>query len=101
MIRQSNSPMLYSSSRGSSLYEENIDGVYSQKIIKSHYILANFHVPFVYERLPDIPLPQVDGDFYKWPDFDDRLHVLVDQTAYLSNIEKIDYLVSCLKGNVT
>lgn len=49
-------------------------------------------------RLPDIPLPQFSGDFQYWPTFRDRFNALVDQRAGLSKIDKMYYLLGCLRG---
>lgn len=50
-------------------------------------------------RLPEIPLPSFDGDIYKWPAFSDRFKSMVDQRTDLPDIDKVHYLVGCLKGN--
>lgn len=49
-------------------------------------------------RLPDIPLPTFDGDYRSWPNFRDRFSALVDTRSNLSNIDKMYYLIGCLKG---
>ena len=49
-------------------------------------------------RLPDIPLPTFEGDYRSWPNFRDRFSTLVDTRSNLSNIDKMYYLVGCLKG---
>lgn len=50
-------------------------------------------------RLPEIPLPQFDGNIYKWPAFRDRFVALVADQIQLSDIEKMYYLIGCLKGS--
>lgn len=49
-------------------------------------------------RLPDIPLPTFEGDYRSWPNFRDRFSALVDKRHNLSNIDKMYYLIGCLKG---
>lgn len=49
-------------------------------------------------RLPDIPLPQFNGDFQYWPTFRDRFHALVDDRVGLSQFDKMYYLIGCLQG---
>lgn len=49
-------------------------------------------------RLPDIPLPQFDGDYRYWPTFRDLFVALVDQRANVCNIDKLHYLIGCLTG---
>lgn len=51
-----------------------------------------------FTRLPEIPLPIFAGDFREWPAFRDKFSALVDTRPHLSNIEKMYYLISCLKG---
>lgn len=51
-----------------------------------------------FSRLPEIPLPSFDGDFRYWPTFRDRFSALVDSRSDVSNIDKMHYLISCLKG---
>lgn len=50
-------------------------------------------------RLPEIPLPNFDGNIYMWPAFRDRFLAMVDGREQLSNIDKVYYLLGCLKGN--
>lgn len=49
-------------------------------------------------RLPEIPLPTFDGDIFQWPSFRDRFLSMVDNRQQLSNIDKIYYLIGCLKS---
>lgn len=49
-------------------------------------------------RLPEISLPQFEGDFRYWPTFRDRFVSLVDGRPNLSDIDKMYYLLGCLKG---
>lgn len=49
-------------------------------------------------RLPDIPLPHFNGDYYYWPTFRDRFKALVDERVGLSKIDKMYYLLGCLQG---
>lgn len=50
-------------------------------------------------RLPEIPLPEFDGDCNYWPTFRDRFKALVDSRSTLSKIDKMYYLIGCLKGS--
>lgn len=52
----------------------------------------------VFSRLPDIPLPEFDGDIQKWPAFRNRFLALVSQHPDISNIERFYYLVGCIHG---
>ncbi|KAL4091200.1 hypothetical protein QTP88_025929 [Uroleucon formosanum] len=49
-------------------------------------------------RLPEIPLPKFDGDFKYWPTFQDRFKALVDSRSNLKPIDKMYYLIGCLRG---
>ncbi|XP_008188319.1 uncharacterized protein LOC103310776 [Acyrthosiphon pisum] len=49
-------------------------------------------------RLPEIPLPEFNGDFRLWPTFRDRFTAQVDSRD-ISNIDKMYYLIGCLKGD--
>uniref|UniRef100_A0A2S2NNC8 Integrase catalytic domain-containing protein n=1 Tax=Schizaphis graminum TaxID=13262 RepID=A0A2S2NNC8_SCHGA len=50
-------------------------------------------------RLPEIPLPSFDGDIFQWPSFRDKFSIMVDQRPTLSNIDKLHYLLGCLRGS--
>uniref|UniRef100_A0A2S2PHQ7 Peptidase A2 domain-containing protein n=1 Tax=Schizaphis graminum TaxID=13262 RepID=A0A2S2PHQ7_SCHGA len=50
-------------------------------------------------RLPEIPLPKFDGDFKYWPTFRDRFKALVDSRSNLTPIDKMYYLIGCLRGS--
>lgn len=52
----------------------------------------------IFSRLPEIPLPQFDGDIHKWPAFRDRFDALVSQRPNIPNIERFYYLIGCLHG---
>lgn len=56
-------------------------------------------VPVSGVRLPEVPLPSFSGDVHKWPAFRDRFHVMVDQRPQLSTIEKMYYLIGCLRND--
>lgn len=60
--------------------------------------LIDKDTPKPLSRLPDIPLPQFDGDFRYWPSFRDLFVALVDQRANLCATDKLHYLIGCLKG---
>jgi hypothetical protein len=49
-------------------------------------------------RLPEIPLPEFNGDFRLWPIFRDRFREQVESRD-ISNIDKMYYLIGCLKGD--
>lgn len=49
-------------------------------------------------RLPEIPLPIYHGDFQTWLTFRDRFNALVDDRPGLSPIDKMHYLIGCLRG---
>ncbi|XP_058121737.1 uncharacterized protein LOC131285091 [Anopheles ziemanni] len=50
-------------------------------------------------RLPKIELPTFDGDSTKWLSFRDRFVSMIDDSAELSSIAKLQYLLSSLKGD--
>ncbi|XP_025193651.1 uncharacterized protein LOC112593472 [Melanaphis sacchari] len=50
-------------------------------------------------RLPEIPLPSFSGDFREWPGFRDKFSMRVDVHPSISTIDKMYYLISCLKGS--
>lgn len=51
-----------------------------------------------FSRLPEIPLPSFKGDFSYWPTFRDRFSALVHNRVDLSDIDKMYYLIGCLRG---
>nr|XP_049466975.1 uncharacterized protein LOC120956095 [Anopheles coluzzii] len=50
-------------------------------------------------RLPKIELPTFDGDHTKWLSFRDRFIAMIDASAELPSIAKLQYLLSSLKGD--
>jgi hypothetical protein len=48
--------------------------------------------------LPEIPLPEFDGDIRLWPTFRNRFRSLIDARLSISNIDKMYYLIGCLTG---
>ncbi|XP_053667361.1 uncharacterized protein LOC128717392 [Anopheles marshallii] len=50
-------------------------------------------------RLPKIELPTFDGDSTKWLSFRDRFVAMIDASADLPPIAKLQYLLSSLKGD--
>ncbi|XP_035918682.1 uncharacterized protein LOC118516961 [Anopheles stephensi] len=50
-------------------------------------------------RLPKIELPTFDGDSTKWLTFRDRFVAMIDSSADIPNIMKLQYLLSSLKGD--
>ncbi|XP_058826908.1 uncharacterized protein LOC131686914 [Topomyia yanbarensis] len=57
---------------------------------------ANVHT---YVRLPQINLPEFDGNYEKWLPFHDTFRALIDSSPQLSNIQKFHYLKAALKGD--
>lgn len=57
---------------------------------------ANVHT---YVRLPQINLPEFDGQFEKWLAFHDTFKALIDSSPDLSDIQKFHYLRASLKGD--
>ncbi|KAE9532003.1 hypothetical protein AGLY_010205 [Aphis glycines] len=51
-----------------------------------------------FSRLPDIPLPEFDGDYRYWPTFYDAFESLVNSRPNICDIDKLYYLKGCLKG---
>lgn len=51
-----------------------------------------------FSRLPDIPLPQFDGDYRYWPTFCGAFDALVDTRPNICEIDKLHYLIGCLTG---
>ncbi|XP_049283815.1 uncharacterized protein LOC125764036 [Anopheles funestus] len=49
-------------------------------------------------RLPKIELPTFDGDHTRWLSFRDRFIAMIDASAELPAIAKLQYLLSSLKG---
>ncbi|XP_058443065.1 uncharacterized protein LOC131425280 [Malaya genurostris] len=52
-----------------------------------------------YVRLPQINLPEFDGNYEKWLPFHDTFRALIDSSPQLSNIQKFHYLRASLKGD--
>ncbi|GFW49758.1 uncharacterized protein TNCV_358611 [Trichonephila clavipes] len=49
-------------------------------------------------RLPEIPLPQLDGQFSNWSSFKSQFHNLIQNNPKLSDSQKLFYLNTSLKG---
>ncbi|GFR20772.1 uncharacterized protein TNCT_642631 [Trichonephila clavata] len=49
-------------------------------------------------RLPEIPLPQFDGQFGNWSSFKNQFHNLIENNSKLSDYQKLFYLIASLKG---
>ncbi|GFR31238.1 uncharacterized protein TNCT_501501 [Trichonephila clavata] len=49
-------------------------------------------------RLPEIPLPQLDGQFSNWSSFKNQFHNLIQNNPKLSDTQKLFYLNVSLKG---
>jgi hypothetical protein len=47
--------------------------------------------------LPEIPLPQFNGNLHNWATFRDRFTALVDTRPGLAKIDKLYYLIGCVK----
>jgi len=52
----------------------------------------------VFRRLPEIPLPQFDGDIHKWPAFRDQFLAVMSQFPDIPDIERFYHLRSCVHG---
>ncbi|XP_065084472.1 uncharacterized protein LOC135706747 [Ochlerotatus camptorhynchus] len=50
-------------------------------------------------RLPQINLPEFDGNFQNWLPFHDTFVALIDSSTELNNIQKFHYLRASLKGD--
>lgn len=50
-------------------------------------------------RLPEINLPSFDGDVTKWLTFKDRFTSMVHEVVELSDVTKLQYLLTALKGD--
>lgn len=55
--------------------------------------------PRVFRRLPEIPLPQFDGDIHKWPAFRDQFLAVVSLFPDIPDIERFYHLRSCIQGS--
>ena len=49
-------------------------------------------------NLPPISLPTFDGDYHHWQSFNDLFTALVINNQELSDIQRLHYLQSCLRG---
>ncbi|GFR19535.1 uncharacterized protein TNCT_371311 [Trichonephila clavata] len=49
-------------------------------------------------RLPEIPLPQFDGQFSNWSSFKNQFHYLIENNPKLLDSQKLFYLNASLKG---
>ncbi|XP_055905233.1 uncharacterized protein LOC129940780 [Eupeodes corollae] len=66
---------------------------------ESHFN-STMKTPHVHEiKLPRITPPTFYGDYNTWRPFHDLFVSLIHNNSSLSNIEKLTYLKSCLKGN--
>lgn len=52
-------------------------------------------------RLPRINLPTFEGSFDKWESFRDRFTSMIKNDNTLSNVERMHYLCSCVKGDAS
>ncbi|XP_071652908.1 uncharacterized protein [Temnothorax longispinosus] len=52
-------------------------------------------------HLPKINLPSFDGSLEKWESFRDRFMSMIQNDQNLSNVERMHYLFSCLKGDAS
>ncbi|XP_032294718.2 uncharacterized protein [Drosophila virilis] len=58
---------------------------------------STFVVPN-HSRLPQLKLPEFSGGYTEWADFSNLFTTVIDKDPYLTNIEKLQHLRSCLKG---
>lgn len=49
-------------------------------------------------KLPKIGLPSFEGSYHTWMSFKNRFTKLIHEKTSLSNVEKLEYLKSCVKG---
>lgn len=49
--------------------------------------------------LPKLPLPKFSGRYEEWVSFHDRFQSLVDGNTTLAQVDKLQYLISCLSGD--
>lgn len=84
------------SSQNSSVQQDVIDIPGSTSSVTG---LQEIPIQIVPSRLPEIPLPNFDGNIYKWSAFRDHFLAMVDERTQLSNIDKVYYLLGCLRGN--
>ncbi|XP_011882146.1 PREDICTED: uncharacterized protein LOC105569910, partial [Vollenhovia emeryi] len=54
--------------------------------------------PVTHTKLPDITLPEFNGNYPEWPTFRDLFKSLILENARLSDVERLHYLRGCLKG---
>ncbi|KMQ89270.1 hypothetical protein RF55_11115 [Lasius niger] len=52
-------------------------------------------------HLPTIDLPTFDGSFDKWESFRDKFKSMIHDDPQLSDIKRLHYLCSCLKGDAS
>lgn len=55
--------------------------------------------PSIEVKLPQITIPTFDGNYEEWTSFHDAFVSLVDSNTNLSDVNKMHYLRSCLKGD--
>ncbi|XP_025191316.1 uncharacterized protein LOC112591650 [Melanaphis sacchari] len=76
-----------------------IDLSYLKNNLPSSDVPINQPVPMKqFSRLPDIPLPQFDGDYRYWSTFCDAFDALVENRPNICDVDKLHYLMGCLKG---
>ena len=52
-------------------------------------------------HLPRINLPTFDGSFDKWESFRDKFKSMIHENQSLTNVERMHYLCSCVKGDAS
>ena len=60
--------------------------------------LSNSHSSGTHTKLPTIALPTFEGDTCSWLHFKDPFEALIVHNTTLSNVQKLHYLISSLKG---
>ncbi|XP_029166945.1 uncharacterized protein LOC114937597 [Nylanderia fulva] len=91
--------------------------VYNQTADYIVEVLAGFEIPFHQAtaadvsgfsdssrpstRLPKLNLPTFDGSIDKWENFRDRFTSLIRYDQTLSNVDRMHYLISCVKGEAS
>ena len=77
-------------------HETNLPGSLASS--RSSSLTQLTHNNSSYIKLPSIELPSFDGTISKWFHFRDTFDSLIIQNTTLSNVLKLHYLISSLKG---
>ncbi|XP_064554386.1 uncharacterized protein LOC135439582 [Drosophila montana] len=72
--------------------QAKFETVYDTDDSRSTFVVPN------HSRLPQLKLPEFSGGYTEWADFSNMFTTVIDKDPYLTNIEKLQHLRSCLKG---